>query len=132
MPFALGAMATLSFFLAGCRKEEPPRVKADPPSVYMKDSAFRAALDEKRSARQDVLAVREKLLSEMEKRVAAMRAKMPSADDAAVRAELEKDPAWVSLVKKIEDANTAFEDNRAATTKLVRDRLAARPQKPLK
>lgn len=137
VPFALGAMALFAVVLTGCSKSEeplakPPVVKADPPSVYMKDKDFRAALDEKRAERQQVLGVREKLLAELEKRVDAMRAKMPGADDAAVKKELEKDPEWNSLIKKIEDANAAFDDNRKATTKIVGDRIAPRPQEPKK
>ena len=136
VPFALGAMALFAVVLTGCSREEeppkPPVMKADPPSVYMKDKDFRAALDEKRAERQQVLGVREKLLAELEKRVDAMRAKMPGADDAAVKKELEKDPEWNSLIKKIEDANAAFDDNRKATTKIVGDRIAPRPQKAQK
>lgn len=137
VPFALGAMALFAVVLTGCSKPEepsatPPVKKADPPSVYMKDKGFRKALDEKRAERQQVLGVREKLLAELEKRVEAMRTKMPGADDAAVKKELEKDPEWNSLIKKIGDANAAFDDNRKATTKIVGDRLSARPQKSLK
>lgn len=137
VPFALGAMALFAVVLTGCSKPDepsakPPVVKADPPSVYMKDKGFRKALEEKRAERTEILGVREKLLAELEKRVDAMRAKMPGADDAAVKKELEKDPEWNSLIKKIEDANLAYDDNRRAATKIVRDRLAPRPQETQK
>lgn len=136
VPFALGAMALFAVVFTGCKPEEPspkpPVMKADPPSVYMKDKDFRKALEEKRAERAEVLGVREKLLAELEKRVDAMRAKLPGADDEAVRKELEKDPEWNSLIKKIEDANLAYDDNRRAATKIVRDRLAPRPQEPQK
>jgi len=132
VPLALGAMAVAFLFLAGCSREEagrkPPLSRADPPSVYMKDANFRAALDAKGVERKELFGVREKLVAEMEKRVDAMRAKLRKAaaavDDAAVKKELEKDPEWRSLVKRVEDLNEACEDNRKAATKLVAERLA--------
>jgi len=137
VPLALGALAVGALLFAGCSREKkeipkPVPSKADPPSVYMKDPDFRAALDEKVAVRKEMLGVREKLLQELEKRVDAARAKLPGADDATVKKELEKDPAWNSLVKRIADVNAASEDNRKATTKIVAERLAARKQQPLK
>jgi len=164
VPLMLGIMAAIGNFVAGCSREAeaeksmPP--KSDPPSVYMKDKDFRAALEVKNQKRKEVLGVREKLLQELEKRVDAMREKLSAAgregtpgtesagregtpgtesagtpvevDDAMVKKELEKDPEWNSLIKRIEDTNAAYDDNRKAATKLVAERLAARKQKPLK
>ena len=136
VPLVLGTIAAGALWFAGCNREEevkkPLPSKADPPSVYMKDPEFRAALDKKRVARMEVLGAREKLLQELEQRVDAMREKMPGADDAAVKEALEQDPEWNSLVKRIADTNAAFDDNRKATTKIVAKRLAARKQQPLK
>lgn len=130
VPFALGAWTVGVVLLAGCDGEkapsQEPAVKVDPPSVYMKDPAFRGALKKQDAARAELTGVLDKLLGELEQRVDAMRAKKPGADDAAVKKELEKDPEWVSLVKRIEDANAALEDNRKATTKLVGDRIGPR------
>lgn len=131
MPFALGAMATLAVFLVGCWPEEPQKPEVPPansPSVYMKDKAFRAKLDAQTATRTEIAIARDRLLTELEQRVDAMRAKMPGADDAAVKKELEKDPEWNSLVRRIADANAAYEDNRKATTKIVAERIAPGPK----
>ncbi len=133
VPIVLGAMAVMAFVLTGCQREETAPVaaptKADPPEVYMKDPVFQKALAEKRAVKNEILARRETLLNELESRVDAMRKAMPGADDAAVKAALEKDPDWNSLVKRIEDLNEAYNDNRKATTKIVGERLAPHPVK---
>lgn len=122
-----GVVALGGVIVAGCSREEAPAVpKADPPSVYMKDPVFTNALAVQRAARQKILSVREKLVVEMESRVDAMREKMKGASDESVKKELEKDPAWNSLVKRVKDLNTVFEENRLKTTKIVGDRI--RPQ----
>ncbi len=133
VPFAFGALAAMAFSLAGCRPEveieaaqQPGR--ADPPSVYMKDPAFLKAIDERRAVRLELMGVREKLIAELETRVDAKRAEMPGADDAAVKRELEKDPAWNSLVKRVEDANAALDDNRQKTMSVVSARIAPRKE----
>ena len=132
VPLALGAMAAWAVLLAGCSREETSASRPGAPSLDMKDPSFRKALDEKRAERNAVLGLREKLMQELEKRVDAMRAKMPGADDAAVKKELEKDPEWNSLIKRISDADAAFDDNRKATTKLVSERLVPRREKASK
>ncbi len=131
VPFALHAMALAALVLSGCCREEekpatpppPAQTKADPPAVYMKDPAFRQALDKQLAARNEIQSAHEKLMRELEVQVEAQRAAMPGADDAAVKAALEKDPAWNALVKKIEDTIAAIDDNRKATTKIVSERL---------
>ncbi len=130
VPFAFCAMALVALAPAGCRRDEAKTAartpQADPPEVYMKDEAFRKALAQKRAERTEILGRREKLLQELEERVAQKRADMPGADDAAVKAALEKDPAWNSLVKRIEDATQAVEDKCHDAMKIVAKRLAPR------
>ena len=129
VPCALGAAAFCALFAAGCARDEGVAAadtapKADPPSVYMNDPVFKKALADRRSERNGILSLRSKLVAKAEKMVEEARAKMPGADDAAVKAELEKNREWVSLVARIEDANKAYEENRLATTKTVRERIS--------
>ena len=124
---SLPTLAIVLSLLCGCTKEEPAgatEVAADPPSVYMKDPAFTNALAEKRAARNEVLAAREAILQQLEKLSADMRAAMPGADEAALLKELEKNPDWNSLRKRLDEAQAAFEENRKATLSVVRERLA--------
>ena len=131
VPFALHAMALAALVFTGCCREEekpstpPPATQThvDPPAVYMKDPAFRQALDKQLASRNEIQHAHEKLMRELESRIDAQRAAMPGADDATVKAALEKDPAWNALVKKIEDTITAIDDNRKATTKIVSERI---------
>lgn len=125
---ALPTLAAMLLLACGCTEEEKPQgalyAPADPPSVYMKDAAFTNALAEKRAARNEVMAAREAVLQRLEKMSADMRAAMPGADDAALLKELEKNPEWNSLRKRLDDAQAALEENRQATTKIARDRIA--------
>lgn len=122
----LVVMALGGVFFAGCSRDEEAKPQADPPSVYMKDAVFTNALATQRAARGAILRARTKLVAEMEARVDAMREKLKGASDEAVKKELEKDPAWNSLVKRVTDLNTAFEDNRKETTGIVAERLKPR------
>lgn len=125
LTFSVIAMG--SVFFAGCSRDEAVDVPtADPPSVYMKDPVFTNALAVQRAARHRLLSSRDKLIAEMEARVKAMREKMKGMSDEVVKAELEKDPAWNSLVKRVSDLNAAFDENRKATTKIVGDRIRPR------
>ena len=59
-------MGLLSFFVAGCREEKKPvQPVADPPAVYMKDPAFRKALDEQRAKMKSLFAQREPIVEKM-------------------------------------------------------------------
>lgn len=113
--------------MCGCEKEAPqeePATVVEPPSSYMNDPAYTAAKADIMASRASVVAVREKLISEMSQRAEAMRAKMPGADKATVKAALEKDPEWCSLAKRMEDANAAYEDNLSKAHKLIGERIA--------
>ena len=140
VPCALGAAAFCAFLVAGCERDAGGAAaaaapKADPPDVYMKDPVFQKALADKRQERKGILSVRRRLVEEAEKKVEAMKAKMPGADEAAIKAELEKDPEWVSLIARVESANDAYNENRLATTKIVGERISSKKSsnsKPLK
>lgn len=117
-----------SALVYGCGREDSavstPETKVDPPSVYMKDQAFRAKLKTQREARGELVATREGLIDKARAMYEAKAAAMPGADEAAVVAALETDPEWCSLKKKIEDLHAAYEESRAQTLKTVRERIA--------
>ena len=121
---ALPTLAVVLFLACGCTKEEEPQAKAEPASVYMKDPAYAAAKEKVMASRATIVSAREKLIAEMEQMVADAKAKLPGADDATVKAELEKNPTWVSLVKRMEDANVAYEDNLSSAHKLIGERMS--------
>ena len=140
VPCVLGAAVIGVSLVAGCQREgsgsaSAAAPKADPPDVYMKDPVFQKALADKRQERNGILSVRRRLVEEAEKKVEAMKAKMPGADETAIKAELEKDPEWVSLIARVESANDAYNENRLATTKIVGERISSKKSsnsKPLK
>lgn len=93
------------------------------PQEYMKDPVFREKLASERHQRDQILAQRGELVRELEAKSKAMQEKMPGASEAEIVAELEKDPEWNSLVKRVEDLTTAADERRAASLKIVRERL---------
>lgn len=122
-----GVIAMGGVFVTGCSREESvEKPKADPPSVYMKDPVFTNALARQRAERREILSAREKIMEQVRARVDAMRAKMPKASDEEIKRELEKDPAWQSLMVRANDIGKAYEENRLKTTEIVGDRI--RPQ----
>ena len=126
VPFALIATGVFAIALPGCREEqkeekEPVSSSSD---EYMKDPVFRKALADKRAERTDYYQSRTKIVKELEKMVEAKKAAMPGADDAAVKAALEKDPAWLDLVKRVNDLTTAIGENQRQAQGIVRERIA--------
>ena len=126
VPFVFGAMALGAFLFSGCSREKGDRVVADPPSVYMKDTRFRKDLDDGQKELEKLMKIRERISGEMKAMVDAVKAKMPSASDDAVKKELEKNLAWGVAGKKLSDVNDAIADRRKKTVELVRQRLAPR------
>ena len=130
--FALLAIASVVFFSNGCtRDEEAPREAVQQPAepqkvdefARMEDPAYRKALDEKIAERKDLSSTRYRLVSQMEAKIADAKARLGTEDEEVLRVELEKDPEWVSLYKRVTDLNTAIEDNRRNASALVRDRI---------
>lgn len=123
-----GALALAALLIGGCSKEEPQDAasaeqKMPTPQEYMKDPVFREKLASERHQRDQILAQRGELVRELEAKSKAMQEKMPGASEAEIVAELEKDPEWNSLVKRVEDLTTAADERRAASLKIVRERL---------
>ena len=77
------------------------------------------------SERSDLLKTRDALVTVMRERVNAVRAGLATDDEAAVAAELAKDPEWASLRARFTDLNKALEDNRRNSAAIVRDRIHA-------
>lgn len=124
-----GALALAVLLVGGCSKEEPQEAaRVEPPmpapQEYMKDPAFREKLATERLQRDQMLAQRGALVRELEAKSRAMQEKMPGASEAEIVAALEKDPEWNSLVKRVEDLTAAADESRAASLKIVRERLA--------
>ena len=123
-------MGIVLLSLAGCRKEEEKTVDRSSPASYMEDKAFTNALAVARGERQELMAMRAKLVSRMKAMVDAKKAELKTDDPKAVLAELEKDPEWKSLYQRCIDANQAIKDNRKKTLGIVRERIA--PEKKTK
>lgn len=128
---ALCALVGFLSFVTGCGREEkkPPTAAPSTPSAavvddYMKDPAFQKTLADGRAARNELSALVARLRGEMVAKVDAMRAAMPGADDAAVKAALEKDAAWNELHHKMEDAVKAIDYERKKLTAKVGERIA--------
>ena len=126
----LGACVAGAVFLAGCDGEKPSepspesRYEMPSPAEYMKDPAFRAALDAQRAAKKRLQSACENVRAELARLAEAQRTAMPGATEAAVEKELEKNPEWNSLRKRFADAEAALEDNRQQTLRIVRERTA--------
>ena len=87
------------------------------------------------ASRQGLAKARSTVVAKMEAMIEAKRKELGAgADEAAVKAALEKDPEWKALHAQCVDANTALEEDRRRTLRLVRERLtrgsAARPGAP--
>ena len=127
VPFALVAMGALAIVLPGCRKEkEEEKASPSSPEVYMNDPVFRKELADGRKEREGYVVSRTKLVREMEKMVEAKKAELPGADDAALKAALEKDPKWIDLSKRVVDLTAAIKESGRRMDEVIRGRVAPR------
>lgn len=115
-------MGMIALALPGCRKEEEPSPSS--PEVYMNDPVFRQQLADGRKEREGLLVKRTELVRKLEQMVEAKKAAMPGADDAAVKAALEKDPEWNDLTKRVEDLSTAMKEGGRRMDEVIRGRIA--------
>lgn len=130
VPFVLCTMGFVCLFPAGCKKEEvkppaPPPARQGMSTVAerMADPEYVKTLDAQGAERKELVAERAKLTVEVQKMLRDMRAKMPGADAAAVKAALEKDAAYSNVVSRIKDLTTNLEVNRIKTQSIVRERM---------
>jgi len=123
--------AVLAAMLAaacGCSRDEGVAAPAEPsspaaPESYMKDKAFRAKLDEQTAKRGDLAKARNAVVAKMTEMIEAKKRELKTDDEAKLKAELAKDPAWNELYKRCQDANAAIGENRRDTMAVVRERL---------
>ena len=130
-------MALPVLFILGCDRgdsgassvpAEPSRRGAGRSSPEETLAACSNRIDECRVENRRLLAKRETLVASMERMVDAMREKMPGADDAAVKAELEKDPEWNSLYRRVESLGKAVDDNRMKHIRALADQRKAQQE----
>ena len=127
VPIVFCTMGMMTLFFAGCSREEAKPVAAEDsssPAVYMKDTAFRGELKKLQSEREDLMAVRGKIVEQMKAKVDAAKARLKTSDEKLVKAELEKDPEWRSLHARCVDLNTVIAEQRRKTMDTVRERIA--------
>lgn len=119
---------------SGCKKEsEPPAAPPPRPGVTsvaerMADPAYVKTLEAQGAERDELVAARGKVTAEIQRKLQAMRAKMPGADAAAVKAALEKDPEYQVLVSRVKDIGTNLDANREKTMAIVRERMKGTSQ----
>lgn len=126
VPFAFVAMGAFTLVISGCRKEEEPASPS--PEVYMNDPVFRRELADGRKERESFLAKRTELVRKLERMVEAKKAALPGADDAAVKAALEKDPEWNDLVQRVKDLSTAMKEGGRRMDEVIRRRIAPKKE----
>ena len=139
--YAFAACAALSFAFSGCSRDEaappaepaaaPAAAEAAPPAEPVKvvsrlaDPAYKTALDGQMAEMSSLLKTRAGVAAKMRGMVNAVRARLATDDEAAVTAELEKDPEWVGLRARFADLNKALEDNRRRSAEVVRRKITA-------
>lgn len=132
--YAFAACAALSFAFSGCSRDEaapPAEPAAAPPAEPVKvvsrlaDPAYKTALDGQMAEMSSLLKTRDGVAAKMRGMVNAVRARLATDDEAAVAAELAKDPEWAGLRARIADLNKALEDNRRRSAEVVRRKISS-------
>lgn len=119
--------ALLCLFPAGCKKKTPVAVKAPLESVVtnrMNDAAYLGSLRNNREEQKAKAAERNALGAQMQACVARVKATLPQdADEAALKAALAKDEAWLKL--EAQNARVSGEIDRilGAAKESVRQRM---------
>lgn len=133
---AVAAIVCLVVVFYGCsRKNGPAPEGENKPAAEgevvsrLEDPQYRAALDERLDAQKELTKLRYRLVTEMQAKIAAAKERLATEDEAVLKAELEKDPEWNSLYKRVEDLNTALEDERKRAEAVVRNRIMSDAQK---
>lgn len=126
------AFAAALLAIGGCTDEEPQEATApvaDAPSVYMNDPAYAAAKAKVMRERSTLVNAREQVIAQMETMWKAAQAKLPAgADAAAIEAELATNPEWISLRKRLDDAQGEYTKNIEEAQRIVGERIAPKKQ----
>ena len=116
--------AVLSAFLVGCpSKQEPPKPDLSSPESYMNDTNFMGRLSGERAKHAVLVRERNAIADRMKDMVDAKKAELKTEDLAAVKAALEKDPAWNDLYTQITNANAKVEAHARTRLGIVRERI---------
>ena len=109
----------------GCSREGEKNAAVSPaaPESYMKDKEFIGRLDGQVAKRGEIAKARNAIVAQMAEMIEAKKKELGTGDEAAIKAELEKDPAWRELYARCQDANAAIGENRKETMAVVRERL---------
>ena len=120
--------AVLSAFVCGCpsKNEEPPKPDPSSPESYMNDTNFMGRLSGERARHAVLVRERNAIADKMKDMVDAKKAELKTEDLAAVKAALEKDPAWNDLYTQITNANAKVEAHRREQLGIVRERITPR------
>ena len=125
VPIVLGAVGIAVVCLLcfrGCGNGGEPDNTAEPSaSPAERRAEFADKMRERYESRVEIARTRHALADQMKAKVDAMRAKMPGADDEAVKAALEKEAEWMSLYRRIVDLEAANADNRRRTAEVLRE-----------
>ena len=136
---AFAACAALSLAFSGCSRDEAPppaepaaapsaAAQAEPPAKVvprLADQSYKAALEGQVAERAALLKTRDGVAAKMRDMVNAARARLATDDEAAVAAEVAKDPEWTGLRARLADLNKALEDNRRRAAEVVRRKISA-------
>lgn len=112
-----------TLLLTGCGEHSPQAGEASAPAAEVSPATMQK-LETLRGERADLAGQRQKIVAQMKAMVDAKRAAMKGADDAAVKAALEKDAEWISLYKRCQDLNAAIGEKRQEAAAEVRKELA--------
>ena len=123
VPAVLCTVGLVALCFSGCKKsEKETALPSNSPAVYMKDPAFRAALDEKAKELRRIVKEREPLAKRMEELACANNKDL---------AALQKNAEWTNLYARVVALNEEYQAVRQRQLKVVKDRLGPvgpRPQ----
>ena len=130
VPVTVGATGLVLLCLAGCGERGVPAAAESAPQAAaahrMEDPVYRRQLEDQIAERNRLSAIRGRLVEKMESMIEAQRRALPAADEAALKAALERDPEWRSLYARVVDVNAALEDNQKKSLQVVRNRLSGK------
>lgn len=140
---ALGAIVSLALFTSGCSRDEEPRDVPETPAPSastspekipprLSDPEYKAALDNNLANQNDLRSVQSRLMSQLRAKVNAVRESLGTDDEAALKAELEKDPDFKSLQSRLADVATALRDEQRHAAEVVRRKIFADIEKSRK
>ena len=132
--FALGAIVSLALFTVGCSRDEEPREAPEAPAApvatkpekkvsRLDDPEYKAALDGNMSRQKELRNLQSRLASQLREKVNSVRERLGTDDEAAIKAELEKDPDFKSLQSRLSDAATALRDEQRHAAEVVREKI---------